>query len=77
MTCTSECWTAVKCPDCGGPLPPRGRSVPAEMHAMCCSEHKHDIANSRHLWDEHDSDRHYSDPEGWQLHLSTCKVCTQ
>lgn len=43
--------------------------------ADCCHENQHSEINKRHLWDEHDSDRHYIDPEGWKEHVATCRVC--
>lgn len=43
----------------------------------CCHERQHSSMNTRHLWNEHDSDRHYADPEGWKQHVATCEVCNE
>ena len=76
MICTERCWTPVPCPTCGSPLPPRGRSVPLEMNpADCCEEARTGPLNVRHLWSEHDSTRHYTDPEGWAEHVKNCEDC--
>lgn len=49
--CTERCAAAVRCPECGNDLPPRGRSVAPEVCLpSCCDEHRHDDANTRHLW---------------------------
>jgi hypothetical protein len=75
MTCTAKCWTPVPCPECGVPMPPRGRSVPLPMH-VCDHAAVHDsISNLRHLWDEHDSDRGVLDPVGWAEHVAACLEC--
>lgn len=74
--CTSDCWKVVLCPECGNQLPPRGRSVPMAMQPPdCCMEHRHAQINTRHLWDEHDSTRHYTDPDGWARHVASCEQC--
>lgn len=75
--CTTICWTPVTCPRCGSQLPPRGRSVPLEMHiSTCCDEARRSpTTNPRHLWDVHDSTRYYSDPEGWDEHVQNCEQC--
>lgn len=78
IACGVPCWTAMPCPVCGAGLPPRARSVPAEMEQgfkACCREHMRDPANVRHLWDEHDDCRHYTDPEGWREHVKGCERC--
>lgn len=75
-TCSEACWTAVKCPTCGNYLNPRGRSVPLEAtESNCCAEAKYSPINKRHLWDEHDSTRHYTDPVGWEAHEANCEHC--
>lgn len=76
--CSERCWTAIRCPECGNTLGPRGRSLPLEMLAgACCEDARMDPAvNPQHLWDEHDSTRHYVDPEGWAAHCETCDQCT-
>lgn len=75
--CTERCWTPVPCPVCGQGLPPRGRDVPAAVGLpSCCEEHQYAAArNPRHLWDEHDSARHYTDPNGWKEHVAGCERC--
>jgi hypothetical protein len=75
--CTDRCWTQVPCPTCGDELPPRGRSIPLEdWIASCCEDNHHDVkANPRHLWNEHDSTRFYTDPEGWAEHEENCERC--
>jgi hypothetical protein len=77
MGCTRECWTAIPCPTCGNPLGPRGRSMPLEMGGSdCCEDARQDWKlNPRHLWDEHDSTRDYTDPEGWAKHVAHCERC--
>ncbi|MCC7061049.1 MAG: hypothetical protein IT508_12535 [Burkholderiaceae bacterium] len=73
--CTEACWTPVECPTCGRKLTPRGRSAPLECFSDCCEEHKNSTLNRRHLWDEHDSTRIYTDPVGWEAHVKQCKSC--
>jgi hypothetical protein len=74
--CSAVCWTPVPCPDCGNALPPRGRSVAmATTPPTCCMEYRDTIGNRRHLWDEHDSTRHYTDPDGWAAHVAACETC--
>ena len=76
MSCGPSCWTRVPCPECGLPLPPSGRSAPLEMRLnTCCERHQHSKVNKCHLWNEHDSTRHFSDPAGWAAHEQTCKTC--
>ncbi len=74
--CGPQCWTALPCPTCGAPLAPAGRSMPMEMSGgACCEAARHSRYNTRHLWDEHDSTRHYTDPQGWAEHVATCAHC--
>lgn len=76
--CDEVCWTPKRCPTCDSPLGPRGRSVPLECHeSECCAEARQASANKRHLWDEHDSTRHYSDPYGWAKHVESCSRCSE
>lgn len=76
MGCTERCWLAVRCPACGRPVGPRGRSQPLEVSGgPCCEDFRTSAANERHLWDEHDSARHYTDPEGWAAHAAGCERC--
>jgi hypothetical protein len=77
MTCTAQCWMSVRCPACGNSLGPRGRSMPLEMSgSSCCEDARQDHrVNPRHLWDEHDSTRYYTDPEGWAAHERACEAC--
>jgi hypothetical protein len=49
--CTARCAAPVPCPDCGQPLPPRGRSVAPEFNLpSCCGDHQHTDLNTRHIW---------------------------
>jgi hypothetical protein len=74
--CSEKCWTPVPCPICGCALYPAGRSVPMAFNeADCCAMARNSKANTRHLWDEHDSTRHYTDPAGWAEHERTCAQC--
>ena len=74
MSCTEKCWTPVACPDHGGRMYPSGRSAGIEAY-HCCDNYADSKVNPRHLWDEHDSTRWYTDPEGWNAHEATCKQC--
>jgi hypothetical protein len=74
--CGERCWTPTACPECGGALGPRGRSLPLEMsYSSCCEDARQDASNHRHLWDEHDSTRFYTDPFGWLKHTESCERC--
>lgn len=73
--CTEICWTPVLCPDHGDRMPPQGRSAPLGMW-ICCDNHFDPGINVCHLWDEHDSTRWYTDPEGWNEHEKNCPRCT-
>lgn len=75
MGCTEKCWTRVACPDCGNRMPPAGRSAPLGSVSECCSENQHKALNTCHLWNEHDSDRAYTDQEGWDAHVASCEKC--
>lgn len=71
--CIPACWTETRCPRCGMPIPPTGRSVPLEAaNSYCACEGSR---SRRHLWDEHDDARSYTDPEGWRQHVAVCAVC--
>ena len=71
--CSAKCWKPLECPTCGNDVPPRGRSVALEANPpQCCMDGQYDRANYRHLWDEHDSTRHFSDPVGWAEHCEAC-----
>ena len=74
--CTADCWTPVPCPEHGDRMTPFGRSAGLDEHQCCENYSKPDI-NRRHLWDEHDSTRWYTDPQGWQEHETTCPKCTE
>ena len=74
MSCTPECWTPVRCPVHGGELPPRGRSVGLGVY-VCCERDIDPKINARHLWDEHDSVREITDPDGWHEHEKNCTEC--
>lgn len=75
--CTDKCWTPIKCPDCGCSMPPAGRSAPFGSQCACSENYQHTAINTRHLWNEHDSDRIYRDPEGWAEHLKNCVLCAE
>lgn len=74
--CTEACWTPVPCPDHGNTMLPRGRSA-ALREFICCDNRMDSAINPRHLWDEHDSTRHYTDPEGWAAHEASCTQCPE
>lgn len=73
-TCAPSCWEPVRCPTHGREMTPLGRSAPMEM-ISCCDAHADPKVNTRHLWNEHDSTRHYTDPEGWAEHEKNCPEC--
>lgn len=75
MTCNEVCWTPVPCSH-GVLMPPKGRSAAMGSfpHFYWCEE-EFLWENTRHLWDEHDSTRHYHDPEGWAEHEKNCDEC--
>ena len=72
MSCAPYCWTPKSCPDHGDYMPPFGRSAPTEMY-VCCDNYARSDINPRHLWDEHDSTRWYTDPVGWNSHADQCE----
>lgn len=53
---------------------PFGRSAPIGAEG-CCDNYAKSEINPRHLWNEHDSTRWYTDPEGWADHEANCKEC--
>lgn len=53
-------------------MPPFGRSIAGWY---CCDRRAESAVNPRHLWDEHDSTRWYTDPEGWDEHERSCPRC--
>lgn len=55
-------------------MTPFGRSAPLDFH-ICCENYAKPNLNGRHLWDEHDSTRWYTDPEGWATHEASCGQC--
>ena len=73
-SCSEKCWTPVLCPEHGDRMPPFGRLVSEESH-VCCNSYGTSLVNSRHLWDEHDSSRYYTDPTGWSEHENNCAKC--
>lgn len=78
MSCDAKCWTDVDCARCGLRKAPRGRSVPMEAANSYCSfdcPGYDQEPKPPHLWGEHDSCRHYSDPEGWAAHEADCNQC--
>jgi hypothetical protein len=76
--CDAKCWRQVRCAVCLHRKQPRGRSVPPEAANSYCD---HDCPGydqepvPPHLWDEHDSNRAYSDPAGWAAHMGVCEMC--
>jgi len=75
FVCGPKCWTPVPCPDHGDDMKPVGRSVPMGV-LICCENYVLATINPRHLWNEHDSDRVYSDPRGWADHEKNCEECS-
>jgi hypothetical protein len=71
--CSEKCWTPVSCPTHGDSMYPFGRS---HVGYECCENYADSNLNPRHLWNEHDSTRWYTDPEGWDEHVATCEECT-
>ena len=69
--CTEKCWTPTPCPDHGEPMHPFGRSSGLDSYD-CCENYARSEINPRHLWDEHDSTRWYTDPDGWNAHAESC-----
>ena len=79
IQCDAKCWTPVECTRCHRRKQPRGRSVPIEAANDYCSFDCPGYGATPpapHLWDEHDSTRHYTDPEGWKEHLDECPRCS-
>ncbi len=76
MGCTEQCWTPVKCPAHSHEMTPLGRSAPLEMY-QCSYNYTRSQVNPRHLWNEHDSTRWYSDPAGRDDHLRVCEQCQE
>ena len=80
--CTPDCWKPVLCHICGREFTPIGRSVGLEaISGYCdvyepCDPSQYQEATRRHLWDEHDSNRWYTDREGWAAHVAGCEVCS-
>ena len=74
MTCTEKCWTPVPCPDHGDLMQPFGRSAGLGAY-KCCDNCRRSEINPRHLWNEHDSTRWYTDPDGWAEHEASCAGC--
>lgn len=76
--CTPECWTEQRCTVCGRPIAPFGSSVAIEAASGYC-EHEcpgnPSLGHPRHLWDEHDSNRWFADPDGWDEHVASCEQC--
>lgn len=78
MSCTEVCWTPVLCPRCGNTASPTGCS---DVAPSCyCEPREGDgfdwsAVRKRHLWHKHDSNRWYTDPEGWDAHVAACAEC--
>lgn len=78
MSCDAKCWTPVTCEACLRTKQPNGRSVPMEAANGYCSYDCPGYGReptAPHLWSEHDSNRHYSDPAGWAAHKDECPQC--
>ncbi len=77
--CMPNCWEPVYCRVCGRPYSPIGRAVATEAASGYCDPHDPcDPSDKRwkpHLWSQHDSTRHYADPEGWAAHEASCDQC--
>jgi len=72
--CTEKCWTPATCPQHDEPMYPIGRDAGMDAYP-CCENYQRPNVNPRHLWDEHDSTRWYTDPDGWNEHERTCEKC--
>jgi hypothetical protein len=74
--CDEGCWKPRRCDRCGRTKKPHGRSVPIEAaNGYCDQDCPGYEPNVRHLWDEHDDARHFTDPAGWLAHTKDCEVC--
>jgi hypothetical protein len=76
MTCDAKCWKSVECTRCQRRKQPIGRSVPMEAAGSDCDYDCPGYAQEPkppHLWSEHDSNRYYTDPDGWNAHLKECE----
>ncbi|KIA73461.1 hypothetical protein ANMWB30_23880 [Arthrobacter sp. MWB30] len=71
--CTEKCWAPVECSH-GYRMPPAGRSIAPEAYTHDCEESQ-TARNTRHLFDEHDSTRWYTDKPGWKAHEDSCGEC--
>lgn len=79
MACEAKCWTPVRCKHCDRRKKPRGCSVPIPAAGSYCDGDCPGYGEDPkppHLWDEHDSTRHYTDPAGWAAHLEECPRCS-
>ena len=71
----------MRCTVCGRQFAPAGRGVGLEASgSYCdtfepCDPDQKQAAKRRHLWDEHDSNRSYTDAEGWRQHQVGCVRC--
>jgi hypothetical protein len=72
LGCTRKCWEAYPCPTHGHDMTPFGRSAPLSFY-VCCENYGKPAINPRHLWDEHDGTRVYTDRVGWNLHATLCE----
>jgi hypothetical protein len=71
MGCTRKCWEASDCPLHGEPMNPFGRDPGLNAYDCCENSGKSNI-NPRHLWDEHDTTRWFTDLAGWNAHAAKC-----
>lgn len=71
--CDETCWIPTTCPH-DREMSPIGRSVPLEAYVFCDC-YQDPSLNRRHLYDMHDSNRSYNDPDGWAAHEAACPWC--
>jgi hypothetical protein len=71
--CDETCWIPTNCPH-DREMSPIGRSVPLVAYVFCDC-YQDPTLNKRHLYDMHDSNRSYNDPEGWAAHEASCPEC--
>lgn len=80
--CGPRCWTPIYCTVHHRRFQPVGRSVPLEASDLYCDPFHPcdgiscDSTTRVHLWDEHDSNRSYTDPLGWLNHVKNCEDCS-
>lgn len=76
ITCYEACWAEEVCAVCHRVKVPVGRDLPmAAGGGYCDGDCRGYGWPKRHLWDEHDKARHYTDPDGWAAHEASCARC--